>query len=193
MTVYDTIYEKAKCYLDTRQNEVHVALSYAFAQRLLDHYPDARGDIVLPAILLHDVGWKMVPEGEQIDAFGPKASNNGTRRLHEVEGARIAADILDSIDYEPDKIREICSIIDGHDSRPEALSLNDALVKDSDKLWRFTPTGVRIDHARFHIDREIYLDYLASVIDAWLLMPKAREIALEALSEAKGTSGKSAG
>ena len=33
-------------------------------------------------------------------------------------------------------------IIDGHDTRKHALSLEDALMKDADKLWRFTEHGV---------------------------------------------------
>jgi len=39
---------------------------------LLAHYPEADEEIVLPAILLHDVGWKMVPEEKELNAFGPK-------------------------------------------------------------------------------------------------------------------------
>ena len=33
-------------------------------------------------------------------------------------------------------------IIDGHDTRKHALSLEDALMKDADKLWRFSRHGV---------------------------------------------------
>ena len=57
--ICDTIYEKAKVYLNTRYNDIHVELSYDFTKKLLKHYPQADEDIVLPAILLHDVGWKM--------------------------------------------------------------------------------------------------------------------------------------
>ena len=73
--IYDEIYRKAEPYLDTRQNAVHVSLSYDFACRLLDLYPTADIEIVLPAIILHDVGWKKVPEEKQLSAFGPKAKD----------------------------------------------------------------------------------------------------------------------
>ena len=76
------------------------------------------------------------------------------------------------------------SIIDGHDTRQEALSLNDQLVKDADKLWRFTPAGVDIDHTRFGIARDRYMEWLDSVIDDWLFTPEAREMAHAALAEA---------
>jgi hypothetical protein len=36
----------------------------------------------------------------------------------------------------------VIAIIDGHDTRKHALSLEDGLMKDADKLWRFTAHGV---------------------------------------------------
>ena len=188
-SVYDEIYSKATPYLDTRQNDVHVSLSYAFARRLLAHYPNADDEIVLPAIVLHDVGWKMVPEEKQLSAFGPKVKDKKTQRIHETEGVKIAEEILTLLNYDKEKILEILSIIDGHDTRQEALSLNDQLVKDADKLWRFTPVGVDIDHTRFGIARDSYIKWLDTVIDDWLFTPEAKEMALAALAEAKCNSG----
>jgi HD superfamily phosphodiesterase len=184
-TIYDKIYEKAKLYLDTRQNDIHVSIVYAFAHQLLSYYPEADEDIVLPSILLHDVGWRMVPEEKQLDAFGPIVKDSETQLLHETEGARIAEEILHSLNYSEEKTREILTIIDGHDSRQEALSLNDALVKDADKLWRYAPTGVNIDHIRFGIERNSYLDYLGTMIDKWFLTSEAREMARDELGKAR--------
>jgi hypothetical protein len=188
-TIYDEIYEKAKPYLDTRQNEIHVSMSYEFARRLVSHYQEADASIVFPAILLHDVGWKMLPEEKQVNAFGPRAADKEARRLHEIEGARIAEQILKSLNYDEDKTLEILTIIDGHDSRLEALSLNDALVKDADKLWRYTRTGVNIDHVRFHMDRDSLLDLRALSIAKVLFTPESRGMARAALAEARTTSG----
>ncbi len=188
-SVYDEIYRKAEPYLDTRQNDIHVSGSYDFACRLLAHYPNADEEIVLPAIVLHDVGWKMVPEGKQLNAFGPKVKDKKTQRIHETEGVKIAEEILSRLNYDKEKILEILSIIDGHDTRLEALSLNDQLVKDADKLWRFTPAGVDIDHTRFGIPRDNYMKWLDTVIDDWLFTPEAKEMALAALAEAKCNSG----
>jgi HD superfamily phosphodiesterase len=72
---------------------------------------------------------------------------------HEKEGARIAREILEQIDYAPADIDEICAIIDGHDTRLTSLSLNDSLVKDADKLWRITPHGIDVAMPRFGLDR----------------------------------------
>jgi hypothetical protein len=184
-SVYDQIYREAEPYLDTRRNDVHVSLSYDFARRLLACYPEADEAIVLPAIILHDVGWKMVPEEKQLGAFGPKAKDKKTQRIHETQGLKIAENILTRLEYDPEKISEILSIIDGHDTRLEARSLNDQLVKDADKLWRFTPAGVDIDHTRFGIPRDSYIQWLDTVIDNWLFTPEARKMAHAALAAAR--------
>jgi HD superfamily phosphodiesterase len=183
--IYDRIEEQARPYLDTRQNGIHVSVCYAMARQLLSHYPDADPEVVLPAILLHDVGWKMVPEEKHLDAFGPRATDMETRRVHEIEGAAIARRILASLDYDGQKTEEILAIIEGHDSREEALSLNDALVKDADKLWRYTPVGLEVDHSRFGVDWHGYLIWLSQRIDTWFFTPAARDIAREELGEAE--------
>lgn len=184
--VIDRIYKKARHYLNTRQNDVHISISYGLARQLLKHYPEADEAIVLPAILLHDVGWSIVPEEKQIKAFGPKANDYETQRLHEVEGARIAEQILNSLNYGEEKIHEIVTIIDGHDSRHQPLSLNDALVKDADKLWRYTLPGVDIDHVRFGIDLDSHFDYLRTMLDRWFLTPVARDVARKILGRTRG-------
>ncbi|MBE7469360.1 MAG: hypothetical protein DPW09_10480 [Anaerolineae bacterium] len=176
-TIYDKIYQAAEPYWNTRHNDIHLPLAYDFAKKLLAHYPQADESIVLPAILLHDIGWKMVPEEKQRNAFGPKATDKAANRLHEVEGVRLAREILASLSYDPTKSEEILTIIDGHDSRLEALSLNDSLVKDADKLWRFGPTGVGLDYRRFEVDLAWYLDYLSQKIEDWLFTPEAKEMA----------------
>lgn len=183
--IYDKIQNKAKHFLNTRHNDVHVPLSYAFARKLLSHYPEGDEEVVLPAILLHDVGWKMVPEDKQLDAFGPTVKDSEAQRFHEAESVRIAKEILTSLNYNQKKMLEIMAIIDGHDTRDEILSLDDSLVKDADKLWRYTSIGVSIDHKRFGIERDAYLGYLENMIERWFFTPEAKRMAREALAEAK--------
>jgi hypothetical protein len=170
LNIYDEIYEKARPYLDTRENDVHVSISYTFARLL----------------------WKMVPEERHLNAFGPRVKDKESRRIHEVEGARIAKEVLDSLNYGEEQTRKILSIIDGHDTRREALSLNDALVKDADKLWRCTPTGVNINCVRFNDDRNSYLDQLGFNIDRLFFTPEAKDMAREALDEARVSSSRAA-
>ncbi len=182
---YSGIYARAKPYLDTRQNEVHVAISFSFGQRLLQHYPQADPAVVLPAIILHDVGWKMIPEDQQVKGFGPKIKDPGLRRVHEIEGARLAGEILAEANYDGAKRAAIMGIIDGHDSRETTLSLEDKLVKDSDKLCRFTKTGIEIDSQRFNIPLDEYVEWLGRQIEGWMFTPEARRMAHEAFDESK--------
>lgn len=180
-TIYDQIYKKSEPYWDTRQNDVHLPLVYDFAKKLLTFYPEAEAGVVLPAILLHDNGWKMIPPERQAKAFGPKESDFEAKRLHEIEGVRIAAEILASLEYDAEKTKEILAIIDGHDTRLEALSLNDKLVKDADKLWRFTAIGLDIDHRRFGIPLPEYRAWLGEQIEGWFFTDEARRMAGELL------------
>ena len=179
---YADIFDLAAPYLDTRSNDVHTSISFDLALQLLAHYPEADKAVVLPAVILHDVGWKMIREEDQLSAFGPNMSNPDLRRQHEKEGARIAEGILKLLTYDPGKTEEIMAIIDGHDSRETTLSLNDKLVKDADKLWRFTPEGVEIDHRRFGFARGAYLKWLEQQIDGWMNTPEAKRIAREQLA-----------
>lgn len=141
---HQAIWQCALPYLNTRQNDKHTWYCYHFMNQLLTLHPTADHEIVIPAILLHDVGWSTVPEDKQLHSFGPHMKYPELRRQHEVEGAAIARDILKKLNFKSAAIDEISTIIDGHDTRQETLSLHDSLVKDADKLWRYTPFGVNL-------------------------------------------------
>jgi HD superfamily phosphodiesterase len=175
---YRRIFERARPYIETRDNVIHTTVAYSFAVKLL---AAEGGDeaVVLPAVILHDVGWKCVPEDLQLKAFGPGRRDTEIRRIHEVEGTKIARAVLEEIGYDPRLIDEICEIIVGHDSRTEALSLNDAIVKDSDKLWRFSEPALKVDPDRFGIHPAVHAEWLKHQIDGWFLTKTARKLAIE--------------
>ena len=143
-------------------------------------------DIVIPAIILHDTGWKRVPADLHLKAFGPNTSRPALNRLHEVEGVKIAEEILQQVKYDSLKIKKILEIIDGHDSRPESGSLNDMIVKDADKLWRYSQSGFYIDIERFGESHAEGMDRLRSNITGWFFTASAKEIATEKLSRREG-------
>ena len=183
--IYDEIWKLAEPYLKTRDNLIHTKISEAFAYRLLGK---EGGDesIVIPAIILHDVGWMQVPEHLQLKAFGPNAVFPELNRLHESEGAKLAKQILETVGYNEGAQREIASIIEGHDSRKEGLSLNDKIVKDADKLWRFSKEGLRVDMRRFEQSLKECLERLRSHLDTWYLTRTGKELArLELLAREK--------
>jgi HD superfamily phosphodiesterase len=190
MSRLEQIRELAEPYWQTRSNEVHVPEAFELAQRLLAEHPEADADVVLPAILLHDCGYFLVPEEDHLKglAGAPIGWEADITRRHEIEGARLAGEILGRVGYDQGRTARIQEIIDGHDSRGEALSLEDALVKDADKLWRFTQNGVRICHVWMDRTPDDFMDFVESRIDGWLLTDAGRALAREILAESRCAS-----
>lgn len=179
--IFEKVWQLAKPYLKTRTNDIHTEISVKFAYRLLQKEGGTE-DIVIPAIILHDVGWKKVPESLQLKAFGPKSTSKELNRIHEVEGVKIAKGILEKLNYDKDKIEEILQIIDGHDSRKEAISLNDKIVKDADKLWRYSKEGFYISIERFEETFSEGLNRIRSHLHTWFLTNSAKEFAKEEIT-----------
>lgn len=174
------IFDLASPFLDTRENGDHTRTSYDFAVKLL-RAEGGDPSVVFPGIILHDVGWKSVPEDLQITAFGPGERDMELNRVHEREGARIAGEILEKVNYPPHLIEEITEIILGHDSRKEAISINDAIIKDSDKLWRYSDHGVRVNIERFAMTFQQNMDRLRSNLEDWFLTRTGNNMAWERL------------
>ncbi len=175
---YRRIFELARPLLETRDNVLHTTIAYSFAVRLLAA-EGGNPDVVLPAVILHDTGWKSVPEELQLKAFGPGRRDREINRIHEIEGAKRAREILEQIDYAPELVDRIAEIILGHDSRKEALSLEDSIVKDSDRLWRFSEEALEVDPARFGIPAALHAHWLGEQIDTWFYTETAKRIARE--------------
>jgi len=159
--------ELARPCLNTCHNQRHTEIALDFARILLAVEPGQR-EVVIPAVILHDVGWSCVPEDLHLKAFGIHPDRR-LNRIHETEGVRLAGEILRRTSY-PERWRaEILAIIDRHDSLPTAVSSNDAVVKDADKLWRFSPEGFAVDSARFRMNPADWWQQLAAFLDEWML------------------------
>lgn len=152
----EAIWKQAKQYLRVRDNDAHSLYSYAIAKALVLSVDRAQEHIVLPAILLHDTGWSTVNERDALDAIAPGADESLKHLIvkHEVEGARIAHEILSGLGTASQDIEEITKIINGHDTRTEAISINDMVVKDADKLWRVTPHAREVVMDWFGLDAD---------------------------------------
>jgi HD superfamily phosphodiesterase len=186
--VFKQIYQLARPYLNTRHNDVHTDISIQLAYQLL-RAEGGQADIVIPAIILHDVGWQKVPPALHLKAFGPKATSPEINRTHEKEGVKIARKILTKVDYDTEKIDEILKIIDGHDSRKDSISLNDRIVKDADKLWRYTQNGFEIDKARFEETVAEGLKRLRENLRGWFYTETAFQIAKKKLQQRQREAG----
>lgn len=145
-TRYDAVWREAEPYMRARKNDVHIPLSFAWAQLLLAEFPEADTDICSLAILLHDIGWysidmdRIITEGFRGDNF----LQSDVRYLHETEGVRLGTEVLRKTGWDDSIIASVCEIIDGHDTRPDPHHLNDRIVRDADKLWRYSLTGVSV-------------------------------------------------
>jgi hypothetical protein len=162
---YDAVWRAAEPYLRSRKNDVHIPLSFGYALKLLEIHPEADRDVVLLAIMLHDIGWHAFDMADIIEkGFGPGKMQSDLRVLHEKEGVRLSRDVLQQTGWPEAIIAAVAEIIDGHDTRPQARSLNDRLVRDADKLWRFTITGVSIACDWFRKTPHQYADQLTTEI-----------------------------
>ena len=114
------LWDEAKPYLDVRNNDEHTLVAYGVAKALLAQLPEAEQDVVLPAILLHDVGWKRIPPDLLLAAIGRNPTRKDLVFEHERHSVVIARDILTR--HGVGRVEEILAIIDGHDTTQEARS-----------------------------------------------------------------------
>lgn len=181
----DKVFKAAEKYMRVRKNDVHIPLSYHYAMRLLDHYPEADAELTQVAIILHDIGWYSIDE-EEIFAkgfSGPNMLQSDVRYLHESEGVRLAKPLLQGLGYSEVFIEKVCTIIDGHDTRTFSRSLEDEIVRDADKLWRFHVVGVSVAADWFKLTPAQYADRLEKEIIAQLHRPESVSMALADLQE----------
>ncbi|WP_238364140.1 HD domain-containing protein [Mesobacterium pallidum] len=146
LSLYDPVWRAAEPYMRARKNDVHIPLSFAWCQKLLALHPGADADICSLAILLHDIGWYSI-DMERILTEGFRSENfltSDVRVLHEIEGVRLGTEVLKATGWSEDVIAQVCEIIDGHDTRSTPHHLNDRIVRDSDKLWRYEVTGISV-------------------------------------------------
>lgn len=153
-----------------RSNDIHLPISLAFAERLVAAHPEADALIVRVAILLHDTGWGRVDESRILsEGFGDDWRRADIRFQHEELGCVIAREVLPPLGYDEPFVEAVCEIIDGHDTRPDARSLEDALVRDADRLWRFDHAGIALASGWFGLDPASYMGRLRDEIVPELL------------------------
>jgi len=182
------IWRAARPWLDVRSNDTHTLISYGLARALLQLRPEADENVVLPAVLMHDVGWKVFPEHKLAGAVGPNPVYPELVRGHEIEGARIAREAFARIGAPDLDVEAIIAIIDGHDSRKHALSESDAVMKDADKLWRFTTHGVATIGSWFGTPARETTAMLKDFVVPSLLTPEARTMAAALIAETWSTA-----
>jgi len=143
-TNIDHVWLAAEPFMRTRMNDVHLPMTVTYAEFILDTEPEADEEVTRVAALLHDVGWSRVDES-RILSEGFRSDNfltSDIRVEHEKHGCDIAREILPGCGYDDEFITKVTDIIDGHDTRAESYSIEDSIMRDSDRMWRFNPTGL---------------------------------------------------
>ncbi|MFN3707442.1 HD domain-containing protein [Microcella sp.] len=170
----------------TRSNDIHLPISVAYAERLCDAYPEADALLVRVTTLLHDTGWARVDETKIIsEGFGGDWRKADIRFEHERHGCDIAREVLPGLGYDDAFIERVTAIIDGHDTRQVSHSLEDSLVRDADRLWRFTATGIALASGWFGLSPAEYARRLRSEIIPELLTDAAVQMAEAELARAE--------
>jgi hypothetical protein len=138
--IFKKIWELALPYQDQRDDPGHAEVATHYAE-LLIRYEKGDRDVIIPAIILHDVGYSQIPKERRMKIFDRKAKK--IERLsvqyeHQIEGVLLARKILEQVDYPSNLVAEILEIISQHDTRKGFISKNEGLVRDADKLWRYS-------------------------------------------------------
>lgn len=169
-TDLDPIWQAVEPESRARGNDIHLPVSLAYAERLCEAYPEADALLVRVAVLLHDTGWGRVDEEKILsEGFTGDWRKAAIRYEHEKQGCLIAQEVLPPLGYDDEFIDQVCAIIDGHDTRPEAYSLEDAMMRDADRLWRFEPMGIALASGWFKMNPAVYTDRLEAEIIPELL------------------------
>lgn len=182
----DPIWEAVVTETRTRGNDIHLPISLAFAERLCTAFPEADRLLVRVSIQLHDTGWGRVDESRILsEGFTGDWRKAAIRYEHEKQGCIIAREVLPPLGYGADFIEQVCAIVDGHDTRPDAYTLEDALVRDADRLWRFDHAGIALASGWFGMDPAVYTDRLEAEIIPELITEPAIAMATTDLNRSR--------
>lgn len=97
-------YEKGRIY-DLDQIDWMIKQAEMLAEKLkLDQ------DILIPLIILHDVGYTFVDENN------PHIKSQEIKRIHLREGVKIAKEILEHVNYCPELSKQIVDLVSVHDN-----------------------------------------------------------------------------
>jgi len=180
------IWKMALLFQDYREDKGHAEITLNFAQKLLKS-EKADPDIVIPAIILHDVGWSQLSETDYL-LLRPGADPKEERKVrikHQKEGVKVAKIILTAARYDKNLADLLLEIISQHDTRKKSISKEDAVTRDADKLWQYSKIGFRADLRRKEICPRGQYEYLKKSINQkeFLFTESAKVIARKELEQ----------
>ena len=187
--IFEKIWETALPYQDQRDDDGHARITLKYAKELVG-LEDGNEDIVIPAIILHDVGYSQIPRERRMlifDKDAKKEDREAVRDEHQAESVKLGEKILNDLNYPSELIPDILEIISQHDSRKGFISREEGLVRDADKLWRFSPEGFKVDAKRSKSELEERCKRLEKDLEDpdYIFSESTKQIAKQELEERK--------
>jgi HD superfamily phosphodiesterase len=190
--IFEKIWKLALPYQDKRDDKGHAEITLQYALKLFGS-EGGNEDVIVPAIILHDIGWSQLTSEGRMTIFGQNVTPDEkleVRLKHQEAGVELGRGILNKINYPKELIEEILEIVSQHDTREGFISKNEGLVRDADKLWRFSKTGFNKDLIRYKFGFQQLNDKLINKIKLtnFFYSEKAEQIAREELEKRRSES-----
>ncbi|MFA6097916.1 MAG: HD domain-containing protein [Patescibacteria group bacterium] len=160
--IYAQIWKEAAHFLKKgrKWDYLHTKIIIRYAEKL-SKLNNIDGMILMPAVILHDIGWGVLPKKLKINYRGKQA-----RLAHMRAGAKLARQILLKINFPRQYISEIVHLVGVHDLPSESIggiltAKYERLLRDIDLLWRFTKEGFWKDIRERKIeDPDVFLKHI---------------------------------
>lgn len=147
---YQEIWNEALPYLKKcrRWDLAHTKISVDFMYQIIKgEKKESLEDILIPAIILHDIGWSTIGK-EKNTSWGKKS----LRAKHMKNGAILSSKILEKVNYPKDLITKITKLVSTHDNAylgvPQ-VTIEEKLVRDADACFVLTALSFWKDHYVF--------------------------------------------
>jgi hypothetical protein len=79
------------------------------------------------------------------DRNATSEERDAVRYKHQAQSVKLGEEILKELNYPTDMIPEILEIISKHDTRKGFISKEEGLVRDADKLWRYSLESFKVN------------------------------------------------
>jgi len=189
---FDLLWQTCKIYLAKGRDIdlIHTRISTDFAWRLLKEGIKGNEDIVIPAIMFHDIGYSQIDDKDiyKKTTFPDKANtlyDIHVKELHLTEGERLTEKILKELNYPEHLIKPIKEIVRTHEdlqgNKPDQSNINRSIVSDADKLYRYTAHNITSAMSLHGTDKKDVFEFIYENIDKWLCLDISKRIAIEEL------------
>jgi len=185
--IFEKIREAAEPYQDKRDDDGHARVTLKYAQQLVET-EGGNEDVVIPAIILHDIGYSQIPRERRMLIFDKNATPEQRKEIqfeHQRESVRLGGEILKQLEYPEELNPQILEIVSQHDTRKGFISKDEGLVRDADKLWRFSKESFSVNKNPDGADMEERCNRLEKDLENpdFIYSESARIIAREELTK----------